>query len=304
VKFSTSNQYNLLILLRFKSICKQQDLEAQDSEAKGSGTQDSGTQDSEDSEGSEASDSPQIGTTIGHRPPIATLEAKAVSRQREKLLLDAVEDMVTASTNPSVSAIGLQSLAGLPTSLRPSDVPKHLWRGIKSTLWGMGDLFLYKEISEQQTAIAERLFRALLCSQQLNSEDEAFVGIFLDGRLPYNHRVMALEGLCLSQGRQRGWQISHYTERILDLPPIETRVLHPQIHYRILQGVEASKTSWFFIVDASQILKTFASNLSPNQPPTLQEEIMFHQLYHGMQMQGSSKHAFTVRETNTLFIGI
>jgi hypothetical protein len=185
VKPSTSNRYHPLILLRFKSVCKQQDLEAQVSEA----------QVSEDSKELEASDSPQFCTIIGHKSPIAISEANAVSRQREKLLLDAIEDMVTSSTNPSVSAIGLQSLAGLPTSLSPVAVPNHLWAMVRSTLWDMVDPFQYREFLEHQIAVAERLFRALLHLSSLDSTDEALAGTFFGGRMPHSHRVMALEGL-------------------------------------------------------------------------------------------------------------
>jgi hypothetical protein len=245
--------------------------------------------------GSEALDpvQPNIDIKIRHRSLIAISEGNAVSRQREKLLLDAVEDMVTSSTNPLVSDIALQSLAGLPTSISPAIVPEHLWTRIKSTLESWFPYFSEREFSEHQNGVAERLSRALFHLPPPYLESNLLVERVVR-RLPHNPRTMALEGAFLN--RSDLLNVESLMEKVLKHPPIETRTLHPEIHLHILQGMNALSNWYPPKGDSKRILSFFASHLSSEKSPTLQEEIMFHRLYRSLQLQESSKLTCNVRE--------
>jgi hypothetical protein len=212
---------------------------------------------------------------------MVVLKANAVLMQREKLLLDAVEDMVTSSTNPSVAAIALESLAGTTS---PADVPMHLWWDIRSALGSMCPSGRSGELSEHQTAVGERLSRALSLAVCV-STDHILIGRFLDRSL-HNPRIMALEGLCIAR-RLLPQRLDGYMENILKQPSIDMRLLHPLVHCRIVKGMTDSKAWSPPEGDCKLILRSFASNLSPDQPPTLQEEIMFHHLHRVIQMQES-----------------
>jgi hypothetical protein len=205
-----------------------------------------------------------------------------------------------------VSKIGLESFAGLPASISPAALPINMWMRIRSTLSDMCPLFSYRELSEHQTAIVERLSRALLhflLKLSLDSFDESLIKCFLE-RSPFNLRVMALEGLCLNQGLCFR-RVGDFMERILKLPPIDPQLLHPLIHRRIIKGVAALERDWTPPMDNCKwILRSLASNLSPDRPPTLQEEVMFHLLYLEMQKKGVSKCAMKVTVVRNLFFTI
>jgi hypothetical protein len=232
-----------------------------------------------------------IGLEVWRRSALVDSESNAVDKRNQSLLLSAISALVTGSTNPSVPDLALQSLAGLPSTILPESVPEHLWTRIKSSLSAWFPEHPNFRALGYQPAVAERLCRALLCSPDLERQDVLSVVRFVIRSAPNDHRATALQALLVTKRFGiTSVQLASLMKRILDQPSIQTEKLHPLVHHRITHAMTFLDSDWLsFDEDIERHLQRVALNLSPDKPPTLQEEVIFHRLYCGVRIRERRK---------------
>lgn len=216
-------------------------------------------------------------------------ERDEVQMLKERLLVEAVSDMVTSSTNPVVAEIALHSLAGLPTTTAASHVPDYIWAKIRSSL-----TTLSAEQTDEEKDATTRLYRALILCPKISSGDLTVIHRFATTAPPDDNRASSLLGSIILTMDGVPFQASDFSQdffkkRFYRQPPFNRRLLPTLIRHDISQNF----STLFDLMDFDQALLHLAANLSKDKAPTLPEEIMLQGLYHQMFAQERSDRTFS-----------
>jgi hypothetical protein len=238
-------------------------------------------------------------------------ELDAVKYLERSLCPSAITELALRSTNPAVSNLALQSVAGLhhddspfKSEDLPTDLRLHLRSAFESHFHSVGDGIFWNFLGGRislvgaPTTAVERLARGVASLPDFSQSDSQKMHALARSTSVGNISVAALLGCPTGAGRQgfdvdlpRDWSgwlahdltITRIWDDVLHSNPISLTKVHPWTyqHLRLpfIKAIQLKECAALSSIKSDHILRELVKTLSSEHVPSLQDELRFLCLY-------------------------